>query len=183
MRLTKTLLFCAMLSPQLTLAAGAHQHGVARLDLVLEPPLLAISFHSPLANLIGFEHRPDSAQQQTAWVQLQQQLQQATPLIHLTPAADCSLSQVELHTPFTNSPRQDDHEHEHEHDNSYDETAHVDLTVEYQYLCAQPSKLKQLQLPLMQLYPGIEHLEAQLLTPSGQHLRSLTAGEQLLALP
>lgn len=179
MRLIKTLLCCALLSPQLTLATGVHQHGVARLDLVLEPPLLAISLRSPLANLIGFEHRPASAQQQTDWRLLQQQLQQAQQLIRLAPAADCSLSRVELHTPFTDAPRQDNHDH----DTSYGQTAHMDLMVEYQYLCAQPSKLEQLELPLMQLYPGIEHLEVQLLTPSGQHLRNLTAGEQVLSLP
>ena len=55
--------------------------------------------------------------------------------------------------------------------------------VEYHYLCADSAQLKQLQLPLMKHYPGIERLDVQLITPSGQHLSQLRQGETLLELP
>jgi len=185
MRLIKPLLFCALLPLQPLLAAGVHQHGIAQLDLVLEPPMLAISVRSPLANLIGFEHRPTSDQEQADWQQLKQQLQQAELQIQLPAAADCSLSRVALHQPFMDEQPSDGHHHGHDETDrhTHDEEAHADLMVEYHYLCAEAERLKQLELPLMQQFPGIEQLEVQLITPAGQHLRSLSRGEQVLSLP
>jgi hypothetical protein len=185
MRLIKPLLFCALLPLQPLLAAGVHQHGSAQLDLVLEPPMLAISVRSPLANLVGFEHRPASAEEQADWQQLKQRLQQAELQIQLPVAADCSLSRVALHQPFMDERPSDGHNHGHDETDrhAHDEEAHADLMVEYHYLCAEPERLKQLELPLMQQFPGIEQLEVQLITPAGQHLRHLSQGEQVLSLP
>jgi hypothetical protein len=188
MRLIPPLLLCALLPLQTAVAAGIHQHGVAQLDLVLDPPTLAVSVRSPLANLIGFEHRPVSEQEQADWTRLQQQLQQADHLLQLPAAADCSLSKVALHQPFTEMDTHDGHGHSHSHDHHSDSAddehqAHADLMVEYHYLCADPAQLDQLELPLMQHYPGIERLDVQLITPSGQHLSQLRQGETLLELP
>lgn len=187
MQLIKPLLLCALLPLQPLLAAGVHQHGIAQLDLVLEPPMLAISVRSPLANLIGFEHRPASDQERADWQQLKQQLQQAELQIQLPAAADCSLSRVALHQPFMDEPSSDGHNHGHDHgqtdSHAHDEETHADLMVEYHYLCARAERLQQMTLPLMQHFPGIEQLEVQLITPAGQHLRSLSQGEQVLSLP
>jgi len=186
MRLFKSLLLCALL-PALPASAGqVHQHGVAQLDLVLEPPLLAIAIRSPLANLVGFEHQPGSADEQEAWERLLRQMRQAEHQIGLPPAADCSLSQVELHQPFPATAEQHHdhgHDHEHGHDHGAETPPHADLMVEYHYLCADSDQLQTLELPLMKHYPGIETLEVQMLTPSGQHLRQLSSGEQVLTLP
>lgn len=183
MRLIKPLLLCALLPlPQLQ-AASVHQHGVAQMDLVLEPPMLAVSMRSPLANLLGFEHRPASAQEQSEWMELKQQLQQAENQLILPQTADCSLSQVALHQPFSDHSSERGHSQNHDHDHAHEETAHTDLMVEYHYMCANPEQLTQLELPLMQRFPAIERLEVQLITPSGQHMRTLTQGEQVLPLP
>lgn len=42
---------------------SAHEHGVARLDLVAEGSTLLIALESPAQNLVGFETRPHSDQQ------------------------------------------------------------------------------------------------------------------------
>lgn len=70
--------------------------------------------------------------------------------------------------------------HAHDHDHDHD---HSELTVEYQYNCTQPQQLKQVQLPLLQNYPGIEKLEVRMLSPAGQHLQSLGGQEHRLTLP
>jgi len=183
MRLIKPLLLCALLPLQPALAADVHQHGVAQLDLVLEPPMLAVSVRSPLANLLGFEHRPASAQEQSEWMQLKQDLQEADKQLTLPPTADCNLSQVTLHQPFPDHSQESGHPNDHGHDHAHEETTHTDLMVEYHYMCASPEQLTQLELPLMQRFPAIERLEVQLITPSGQHMRTLTQGEQVLPLP
>lgn len=157
-------------------AVGIHQHGVAQLDLALEPPQLSVAIHSPLANLIGFEHPPATPQQQALWVGLQQQLQQAQQHIVLPDAAACTLQAVRLSAPFA------DHEHNHDHDHDHDHS-HADLSVEYDFHCTQAAALNSLQLPLMQNFPAIERLDVQMLTPSGQHFFHLNHLEHRLPLP
>lgn len=179
MRLRPAWLLITLLPLKTLLAAGVHQHGDAWLDLVLAPPQLALTLTSPLANLTGFEHRPASTEEHAIWQHTLNQLRRAETLIQLPAAADCSLSRVDLHLPF-NASAPDEHEHEH---NAVSDELHADLTAEYQYLCAQPRALTHLSLPLRQQFPAIERLQIQLVTPSGQHRRTLTAGQDRLVLP
>lgn len=173
-------LLLTLLPMPLLQAADVHQHGVAQMDLVLEPPLLAIAFSSPLANLTGSEHQPVSAEEQKAWTRLQVQLKKADALIQLPTQADCSLRRVDLHLPFTVNTGTHDH---HQHTDDTRHTQHADLMAEYQYLCANSAALTQLTLPLMSAFPAIERLEVQLITPTGQHQRSLEKSQTELSLP
>jgi len=47
---------------QATRSHGAHVHGMARLDLAWEGAQVQIRLETPLANLVGFEHRPETAE-------------------------------------------------------------------------------------------------------------------------
>lgn len=163
-----SLLFGVLMLPQLAMAVGVHQHGVAQLDVVLEPPMLTLALHSPLANFIGFEYKPVSAEEQARWTELQEQMLQARLQVELPTSAGCSLDKVVLSDPFVEY---------------FDDHDHSELTVEYQYNCTQPQQLKQVQLPLLQNYPGIEKLEVRMLSPAGQHLQSLGGQEHRLTLP
>jgi hypothetical protein len=178
------LLLSPLLLLQPVLAADIHQHGVAQLDMVIEPPMVAIAFSSPLANLAGFEYQPASAEEQARWDATLAQLRRADELIQLPVAADCSLSRVDLHLPFTAKTGQQSHDHSHHPtQDEHQHTAHADLMAEYQYLCANSQALNTLQLPLMQRFPAIEQLNVQLITASGQHQHTLTAGQTELPLP
>lgn len=183
-KLTASWLLTLLLPTQSLMAAGVHQHGVAELDMVIEPPMVAIAFSSPLANLTGFEHQPASAEEQEHWDATLAQLQRADELIQLPAAADCSLSRVDLHLPFTAKTGHQSHDHQHHPtQDEHQHTAHADLMAEYQYLCANGQALKTLELPLMQHFPAIEQLNVQMITPSGQHQRTLSATETGLQLP
>lgn len=97
-------------------AAGldAHQHGVAQLDIAQEGQTLELAFHSPLNNLVGFEHPPRTEQQHQALEQAEALLRQGTTLFLLPESAGCTLSSVALQTPFTDT----DHDHA-EHDSKH----------------------------------------------------------------
>ncbi|MBA4502363.1 DUF2796 domain-containing protein [Marinobacterium marinum] len=165
------------------MAAGVHQHGVAQLDLVIEPPLIAVAFSSPLANLTGFEHAPSTADEQQIWDRALAQLRRSEELIRLPAAADCSLSRADLHLPFIPETGQQTstqaHAHDHAHEGS-DTGHHADLMAEYQYLCANSAALEALEFPLMQVFPAIERLDIQSITPTGQHRHTLTHGQTRL---
>ena len=40
---------------------GAHEHGVGRLNAVLDGQALELEFDSPAMNLVGFEHKAQSS--------------------------------------------------------------------------------------------------------------------------
>lgn len=44
----------------------AHVHGEAEMTLILQNDELAINFESPAANLVGFEHHPETDLQRNA---------------------------------------------------------------------------------------------------------------------
>jgi Protein of unknown function (DUF2796) len=67
---TVTLCIMALLPAGMALADeaerrehGAHEHGVAELNLALDGKELWIEFSSPAVNLVGFEHTPGNAEQ------------------------------------------------------------------------------------------------------------------------
>ena len=169
-----------LLLPGMASALGVHQHGVAQLEVVLEPPLLGVTLHSPLANLLGFEYAPATAREQARWHELQQQLRNAGQQLVLPAAAGCRLESVELVHPFAGHNNDHDHDHDHDHAHAHD---HADLAVDYLFRCSQAQHLRQLQLPLLGNFPAIERLQVRLLMPSGQHQHELSGGQQELPLP
>ena len=65
--------------------------------------------------------------------------------------------------------------HKH-HEESEDEHArHSEFEAEYRFVCNNPGKLSQLDVMLFQSFPGIEHIEVQLLTETKQSAQELTA--------
>ncbi|HUK03697.1 MAG TPA: DUF2796 domain-containing protein, partial [Burkholderiales bacterium] len=64
-----------------------HVHGVARLQIALDGPLLTLFLDSPLDNLLGFEHFPSTEEQKAAVAALDSRLRRAQSVFVPTPAA------------------------------------------------------------------------------------------------
>jgi len=78
------------------LAGKPHEHGVARLDVAVEPALVTLLLEVPLDSLLGFEHEPKTdAERQQAAAALAR-LRDAGALFHIDPAAGCVAGKVEL---------------------------------------------------------------------------------------
>ena len=88
---------------------GAHVHGIASLNMALDGKFLELEFHTPAANVYGFEHAPRTEEQLTQVDEVQRTLQQADQLFVLTSAAGCRLGRVELEQ----SPEEGEHHDEH----------------------------------------------------------------------
>ncbi|MGY4524396.1 DUF2796 domain-containing protein [Pseudomonas sp. UBA4617] len=142
---------------------GAHEHGVARLNAVLDGTTLELELDSPAMNLVGFEHAASSDADKAKVAAARQQLEQPLKLFGLPAAADCKEDQQELQSPlFGDAPKADDDDHDHEH-------AHSDIGAHYQLTCASPDKLAQLDLaPLFKAFPAMQKINVQLIGPNGQ---------------
>ncbi|AYN14161.1 DUF2796 domain-containing protein [Pseudomonas monteilii] len=144
---------------------GAHEHGVAKLNAVLDGNTLELELDSPAMNLVGFEHAANSDADKAKVAAVRQQLEQPLKLFGLSAAAGCKEDQQELESPlFGDAPKADEDGDEHEHGHQ-----HSDIGAHYQLTCANPDKLAQVDLaPLFKAFPATQKINVQLIGPNGQ---------------
>lgn len=157
---------------------GAHEHGVAKLNAVLDGNTLELELDSPAMNLVGFEHVASSDTDKAKVAAVRQQLEQPLKLFSLPAAAGCKEDQQELESPlFGDAPKADDEEDEHEHGHQ-----HSDIGAHYQLTCANPDKLTQVDLaPLFKAFPATQKINVQLIGPNGQKGVDTTPAKAVVA--
>ncbi|WDU62818.1 DUF2796 domain-containing protein [Pseudomonas poae] len=160
---------------------GAHEHGVGRLNAVLDGPALELELDSPAMNPVGFEHLATTAADKAKVAAARKQLENPLALFNLPKAAGCVISTQELNSPlFGDKPEadhdDDDHDedakgaaHEHHHD-------HSEIHAHYQFTCATPTALSNLDLTqVFKTFPATQKIQVQLIGPSGQQGVEATA--------
>src|SRR6185369_4353079 len=159
-------LVCGALLAQLALAEehGPHEHGVAAFDVVLEGRHLSVGVDGPLDNFVGFEHPPRSAAERTALERAMELLRKPETVVSLPAAAGCTLTTTELHNPFAGAKG----------DGGGD--GHADLEASYQFDCATPAALTQMEVRLFDNFPRLRKLRAATVAPGGQKGADLTKG-------
>jgi hypothetical protein len=158
---------------------GAHEHGVARLNAALDGQTLELELESPAMNLVGFEHAATTDADKAKVAAARAQLEKPLALFNLPKAAGCVVAMQELESPlFGDKPdADDDHDedetdkdgHEHHHD-------HSEIHAHYQFTCAAPGALKNLDLAtIFNTFPATQKIQVQLISPSGQQGVEVTA--------
>lgn len=161
---------------------AAHVHGLARLAVVVDGPLLSIGLESPLHNLVGFEHRPRTAEQSEAMARMMAALNAPVDLFAPTAGAACSPVRIAIEAPWLSddpaSGRGDDHGHQHDHQHGHGHHDHADLYAEFDFHCDKPSELLGLGVELFVHFPGIERIHAEMAVPGGQSATWLVPGRR-----
>ncbi|PHN32525.1 DUF2796 domain-containing protein [Pseudomonas sp. ICMP 460] len=159
---------------------GAHEHGVGRLNAVLDGQTLELELDSPAMNLVGFEHLATTAADKAKVAAARKQLENPLALFSLPKAAGCVVSTQELNSPLFGDKPEADHDddddgdddhatdgkgaaaHEHHHD-------HSEIHARYQLTCATPTALSNLDLSqVFKTFPATRKIQVQLIGPSGQ---------------
>jgi hypothetical protein len=174
----------------------AHVHGIAHLNAAMEGTSIHLEFTSPAANIVGFEHQPRTPEQTDGVRKAIEKLEDGSKLFILSPEAQCQLSKSSVKTDIEHDAGHDEdadhekdahHEKEHEHEkgkdndkehheeNEDEHARHSEFHSEYRFVCKNPGKLSQMDVMLFQSFPGIEHIEVQLLTETKQSAQELTA--------
>jgi hypothetical protein len=148
---------------------GAHEHGVARLNVAVEGPLLLLELETPLMNLVGFEHAPRDDAQRQALAAAESGLRASARLFRPTAEAACTPleAQVEVHP---GAPADADGE------------AHGDARGAYSFTCQRPEALNEVEVRLFSVFPGTERLRAQVVGRHGQRAQELTPDANRLDL-
>ena len=178
---------------------GAHVHGIANLNVALDGNNLMIELDSPSANIVGFEHAPENEEQAHAVHEAMELLKNGEKLFGFTEQAGCTLHDAHVDTDMETDhhdeheshdqhnekdahDEHDDHAHaEKDHDHEHDST-HSEFEVSYHFECAQPDKLKSIEVKLFNEFPGFERIDAQVLTGKGQSAAGLTAKSPEISL-
>lgn len=171
-----------LLAGAAALAEGAHQHGVASLQIVAEGNSLSLTLDSPLDNLLGFELGPRSAAERTAVRAMAQRLHAGSTLAQPTSAAACQLRGVVLASDViapallaqgaaagadTRPPAAG---------------GHADLEATFRFECSQPQALKGVGLEgLFQAFPRLRQLDVALVAPGVQRGFKLGPHKPMLA--
>lgn len=144
---------------------GAHEHGVAKLNAVLDGSTLELELDSPAMNLVGFEHMASSDADKAKVATVRRELEQPLKLFALASAAGCTQDQQALESPlFGDAAKADDDAGEHERGH-----VHSDINAHYQLTCATTEKLTQIDLsPLFKAFPATQKIIVQLIGPNGQ---------------
>ncbi|MFK9003641.1 DUF2796 domain-containing protein [Pseudomonas pergaminensis] len=158
---------------------GAHEHGVGRLNAVLDGQALELELDSPAMNLVGFEHLATTPADKAKVAAARKQLENPVALFNLPKAAGCVISSQELNSPLFGDKPEADHDdddddakdgaHEHHHD-------HSEIHAHYQFTCATPTALSNLDLTqVFKTFPATQKIQVQLIGPSGQQGVEATA--------
>jgi hypothetical protein len=163
----------------------AHLHGYAELTLALEGSALEISFESPAANIVGFEHKPTSNEQLQVIDSAQQILSTPAELFSLS-AGNCSLTEMNTDFPailndqaFASGNSESAHN---ESAHKAEQESHSEITASYKFHCPQGEKLNTIGVNLINRFPRIEKIKAMWLTATKQAAVELTAKSNLIQI-
>ena len=139
-------------------STAAHVHGQAALNMVISGDMVMAAFHSPLDNLLGFEHQPATEAQQQAYQALLDSLQDVNAIFRLN-GGDCELASVQINDPFAKASAQH---------------AHHELDAEYTLNCTDSTAIIGMQTDLFATYPRLQKIDVQLIRDAGQSAFTLT---------
>ncbi len=144
-------------------AEQAHAHGLAKLEVAVEPTTLSIQLESPLDNMVGFERAPRNDKERQRTQAAVAKLTAADVLFKIDPAAQCKLAKVELTSAVLKLGKPDPAE---------EKSGHADIDGSFEFTCVDASKAAYIDLSLFE-FAGLKRLEVQVATPKGQFKRSL----------
>ena len=167
----------------------AHEHGVSKLNLVIEGKRLEMELGSPGSDIVGFEHAPATDADRKAIVDAAERLKDGATLFVTPAAAGCNLQSAEIEAPGAEK-KEKHHGHGHDHGKDKhghqnykaDEETHSEFHAHYRYVCDHPKKLSHIDAKFFAVFPRAREIEVRAITPENQFRRELTAENTRLTL-
>lgn len=181
---------------------GAHVHGEAQLNVVLEDKELTIALETPAMNVMGFEYEPKT----------EEDLEKSHDALHALKDAEwlvinggkCELHDADVdwqyaeavHAHFHKDKEHGEHKHEEhkheehkheEHEHSHaghqheEGETHSDVDAKFDFDC-QSSAVEAISVNLFDAFPGFEKLNVQWIVGDKQGAQTLTASSRVLKL-
>lgn len=159
----------------------AHTHGSAKLTVLYEDGQLIMELESPADNLLGFEHKPQNAQQRQQVEQLNKNLKDPATVVGLKPS--CVIRKSNVNMPFSEiEPAEQAHEHGEHHAHKHEADTldnHKDILLHYEWRC-DGNLPPRITVNLFQHFSGLEKIEVQWIMAGKQGGSTLTKSQSVL---
>jgi G3E family GTPase len=173
---------------------SAHVHGVVEFNIAQDANELLMEITAPGADVVGFEHAPQTDEQKHQLEAAVAQLKDANSIFTLAASAGCKVEHKSVtHTLGEDSHKghdhHDDHEHHDEHkghdhhdDHEGHSSSHGEFTVEYHFECSDIAKLDEINTNWFSHFPNTESIKVNVLTDTKQAAMQLSKGESKISL-
>ncbi|TNY98210.1 zinc uptake protein ZrgA [Vibrio parahaemolyticus] len=181
---------------------SAHVHGHVEFNIAQDGSDLLLEITAPGADVVGFEHAPENAEQEKTLQHAVATLEDSNALFAINPQAQCEIEEV--HVEHTLGGQHEEHEHHDHEGHDHDEHAHHDhdkhdhdgheghdhsehsdhgeFTVQYRFHCAQVGELSRIQTDWFNQFPSSESVNVNLFTDTTQSASSLTKSNTQIAI-
>ncbi len=140
----------------------SHEHGAAKLMMVMEGEKLQVEFEVPSESLIGFEHFPKSQSNRENFNEAIKILSDPSKLFSMPIKAECLLVGMNVsQSLFSN-------EEEHGHDESEKSEIHSEFESNYYWNCQHLDEIDSIGTQLMSFFPRIEEIRVNWISNNGQ---------------
>lgn len=180
---------------------GAHEHGHGNLNIAMEGDIVGLELRVPGADIVGFEHEANSAEDKAALKEATQKLVAPLSLFKPPAAAGCKVTSAkadfvqEEHHEHHEGEKEEDHKEHAEHGEDHDddhheehakseeaEAEHAEFHAEYQLTCSAPEKLTTIDFAYFKTFKNTEELEVNIVTAKGQSQYEVTRDKPTLDL-
>ncbi|EIW7479820.1 TPA: DUF2796 domain-containing protein [Vibrio parahaemolyticus] len=176
---------------------SAHVHGHVEFNIAQDGSDLLLEITAPGADVVGFEHAPENAEQEKTLQHAVATLEDSNALFAINPQAQCEIEEVHVeHSLGGQHEEHEHHDHEghdhdehthHDHDGheGHDHSEHSDhgeFTVQYRFHCAQVGELSHIQTDWFNQFPSTESVNVNLFTDTTQSAISLTKSNTQIAI-
>ncbi|MGL1259495.1 zinc uptake protein ZrgA [Vibrio parahaemolyticus] len=176
---------------------SAHVHGHVEFNIAQDGSDLLLEITAPGAEVVGFEHAPENAEQEKTLQHAVATLEDSNALFAINPQAQCEIEEV--HVEHSLGGQHEEHEHHDHEGHDHDEHAHHDhdgheghdhsehsdhgeFTVQYRFHCAQVGELSRIQTDWFNQFPSTESVNVNLFTDTTQSATSLTKSNTQIAI-
>ncbi|ENP8341496.1 DUF2796 domain-containing protein [Vibrio harveyi] len=180
----------------------AHVHGHVEFNIAQDGKDLLIEITSPGADVVGFEHAPENAEQENALNNAIAALKDTNKLFAINQQAKCVIEDVHVaHTLGEESHEGHDHDkHDHDHDkhkdhdhdehddhhdhdgHDHEHGGHGEFTVEYRYHCDSVADLNSIDTTWFKQFPATESISVNLFTDTTQSATNLSKDNAKIAI-
>jgi hypothetical protein len=140
-------------------AGAPHEHGVARLDIGVEPGRVSLQLQTPLDNLLGFERAPRNEEETQRAEAVLKRLRAADALFRIDSAAGCTLQAVDLQSAALGLGRAPAPEAK---------EGHAELQAQIDFQCRDGTRTGFIEAVLFEAFPRLQRIDVQVASPKGQ---------------
>lgn len=161
---------------------GAHEHGVGKLNIAIDGANVAMEFHAPGADIVGFEYAAEGEADRAAIDAALAGLGAPLDIFVMPEAAACVVTAAEAELEgdevHEEDDHDDDHDHDHDHEDDHDEAedgaGHTEFHAEYLLTCDRPEALTGITFAYFETFPNAREVDVQLITSTGAQAFTVT---------